>query len=136
MGDPAWAADERFADAFRRKAHEAELDALIGAWSRTLARDEAVRRLQSAGVPAGPSLNAAELVEDPHLRERGAFVPIESPTGQRHLTIGLPWHVEPGLRPAYTPAPRVGQDNDYVFKTMLGLSDAEVAELVESKVLF
>jgi benzylsuccinate CoA-transferase BbsF subunit len=136
IGDPAWAADERFADTFRRKAHEAELDARISAWTRPLAPDEAVRRLQAAGVPAGPTQNAAGLVEDPHLQQRGVFVPIESPTGQGHRTIGAPWRIEPGLQPTYSPAPRLGQDNGYVFKTLLGLSDAEVADLVENKVCF
>jgi benzylsuccinate CoA-transferase BbsF subunit len=136
LGEPAWAADERFADAFRRKANEAELDAHLAAWSRTRTRDEATRALQAADVPAGPSLTAADLVEDPHLQARGTFVPMTSPTGQPHQTIGALWQIEPGLQPTYSPAPRLGQDNDYVFKTLLGLSDMEVAQLIEDKICF
>ena len=134
LGNPTWVADKRFADMYRRKANEAELDSHIANWTRTRTRDEAARQLQAAGVPAGPSLNAADLVEDPHLRERGTFVPMETATGQHPQTIGALWRIEPGLEPTYAPAPRLGQDNDYVFKILLGLIDADVAELVEDKI--
>jgi benzylsuccinate CoA-transferase BbsF subunit len=136
LGKPAWATDTRFADAYQRKAHEAELDARIAEWTKTRTRDAATRALQAAGVPAGPSLTAADLVEDPHLRERGTFVPTTSPAGESHQTFSALWRIEPGLRPTCSPAPRLGQNNDYVFKTLVGLSDREIAELVENKICF
>ncbi len=95
-----------------------------------------MRRLQEHGVAAGPSLSASELLADPHLQARGLFVETEAPLGGRKPTIGPPWRIKPGPLPQYTPAPRLGQDNDYVFKTLLGLSGAEVAELIASGVAF
>jgi crotonobetainyl-CoA:carnitine CoA-transferase CaiB-like acyl-CoA transferase len=134
LGDPPWVGEERFDDAVGRKRHEDELDELLGRWTAERTAEEATAALQAAGVPAGPSLNAAELVNDPHLLGRGVFVETEAPLGGRHLTIGAPWHISPGLVPTYTPAPRLGQDDYYVFKTLLGLGDAEIAELIESRI--
>jgi benzylsuccinate CoA-transferase BbsF subunit len=76
------------------------------------------------------------LPADPHLRARGLFVGTEAPLGGRRLTIGAPWRIRPDFCPTYTPAPRLGQDDEYVFKELLGLSDDEISELVESKVVF
>jgi crotonobetainyl-CoA:carnitine CoA-transferase CaiB-like acyl-CoA transferase len=136
LGQPAWAAEARFADPAARKRNERALDELIGGWTAELSVEEVVAALQDAGVPAGPVLPPAELLEDPHLRARGLFVQTDAPLGGRRLTIGAPWRIRPDFRPAYAPAPRLGQDDDYVFKELLGLSDQEVAELIESKVAF
>jgi crotonobetainyl-CoA:carnitine CoA-transferase CaiB-like acyl-CoA transferase len=86
-------------------------------------------------VPSGPVLSAADLLDDPHLRARGAFVATEAPEGGPALTIGAPWRIEPGLVPRYRPAPRLGQDDDYVLEAVLGLSGDEVADLVEAGVV-
>jgi crotonobetainyl-CoA:carnitine CoA-transferase CaiB-like acyl-CoA transferase len=136
LGAPAWAADPRFAAAAGRKQHEDELDALIAAWTAERSTGEVVELLQGAGVPSGPVLPAAELLDDPHLRARGLFVETQAPLGGRRLTIGAPWRIEPGFEPVYAPAPRLGEHDGYVFRELLGLSEAEVAALVESKVIF
>jgi benzylsuccinate CoA-transferase BbsF subunit len=136
VGQPSWAGEARFADAAARKRNEAALDELIGGWTAERGVEEVVATLQAAGVPAGPVLPPARLLEDPHLRARGLFVETEAPLGGRRLTIGAPWRIRPDFEPTYTPAPRLGQDDEYVFKELLGLSDDEVAELYRSKVAF
>jgi benzylsuccinate CoA-transferase BbsF subunit len=128
--------EARFADAAQRKRHEDELDGVVAAWTAGRTADEATEVLQAAGVPSGPVLSAADLIDDPHLRARGAFVATEAPEGGTALTLGAPWRIEPGLVPSYRPAPRLGQDDDYVLKTLLGLSDAEVSELVEAGIVY
>jgi benzylsuccinate CoA-transferase BbsF subunit len=136
LGQPGLTVDRRFADAAARKRNERALDGLIAAWTAARAAEEVVATLQAAGVPAGPVLPPARLLEDPHLRARGLFVETEAPHGGRRLTIGAPWRIRPGFAPTYAPAPRLGQDDDYVFKHLLGLSDEEVAELYRSKIAF
>ena len=66
-------------------------------------------------MPAGPSLNLAEMVDDPHLNARGFFVDPEHPvTGKRRLE-GIPWKSS-ACEPVFEHAPLLGQDNYYIFQ--------------------
>ena len=49
---------------------------------------------------------------------------------------GLPWRFEGGEEPIFTEAPVLGQDNEYVYQELLGLSGREVARLVEEEVIY
>src|SRR5207302_2062289 len=53
MGDPAWAAEARFAGQAARFANQDALDSLIGAWTARHDRHDLMHRLQAAGVAAG-----------------------------------------------------------------------------------
>lgn len=135
LGNPAELGGDAFADAFRRKKNEDALDRSIADQTRSRNRAELVQALQQAGVAAGPSQRAGELLEDAHLAERGAFVPMVSPKGVEHRTLAAPWRITPAGTAECQPAPRLGQDDNYVFKTLLGLSDDEVQELIEAKIV-
>jgi benzylsuccinate CoA-transferase BbsF subunit len=135
IGKPELAGDERFSDMYRRKQHEAELNAIIADWTQTLTPYEAMERLQAAGVPAGPSLSILGLTKDPHLRERGLFVTTTGPDGEEHITIGPTWRFDPPLDIEFTPAPQLGQDSHYVLTELAGLDPAEVERLIEAKVV-
>jgi crotonobetainyl-CoA:carnitine CoA-transferase CaiB-like acyl-CoA transferase len=124
MSSPAWAVEKRFDHAAGRRTHHDDLDTHIGAWTASLARDDIVARLQAEGVPAGPVLHESELLADPHLRARGFFRPNSSadlPTYDfnRHL-----WRWD-GPEMPWGPIGRMGADNDYVWRTIVGVSDAE-----------
>jgi len=129
MGQPALAADPRFADHAARKAHEDELDALIGAWAAGQDPWEATARLQAAGVAAFPSVNLKELVEDPHLAARDFFTRIPHPEVGVRLCPGTPWRFR--HRPWAVPdrAPLLGEHTDAVLGGVLGLDAAELATL-------
>jgi benzylsuccinate CoA-transferase BbsF subunit len=136
MGCPSWAQGARFADMVRRKQHEAELNCLIAEWTQNFSAYQVMEKLQSAGVAAGPSLNAAQLLEDPHLKERAIFVDTTSPSGEQRTTIGATWRISPSFEPSYSPAPRLGQDNQYVLEKLVGMDQNEVERLIESKVAY
>jgi crotonobetainyl-CoA:carnitine CoA-transferase CaiB-like acyl-CoA transferase len=135
MGQPELASDERFADVVSRVRHRDEADAIVGAWTRGLEHGEAQQRLQAAGVPAGAALTTVELLEDRQLRARGYFRTIEhaeagvSPHGQ------VAWRLSATPSPPERPAPCLGEHNDLVLKGLLGMSDAEVAQLAEERVI-
>jgi crotonobetainyl-CoA:carnitine CoA-transferase CaiB-like acyl-CoA transferase len=123
MGDPAWAADERFATAEGRRAHHDELDGHLEAWTSGLDRFEAARRIQAEGVAAGPILDEADLVADPHLAARGFFRRNGSDdVGQWDLPGHL-WHWD-GPPLAFGPIQRMGADNDYVLRDVVGIDQA------------
>lgn len=136
MGRPTWAADPRFATAAARKQHEDELDRRLAEWTRGHPARDLMARLQREGVPAAPSFDNQELYEDPHLRERGAWVEVQHPEMGRRITIAPPWKLSATPAEVTMPAPTLGQHHDYVFGELLGLSRKEMAELEREGVLY
>lgn len=121
--------DPRFVDVVSRRRNQDALDAAIGAWARSRSQDAAVWALQAAGVTAAPVLRIQALMANEHLRER-AFWEETS-----HADAGT-WEMEAPVwrfsaTPAHirTPAPMFGEHNAYVFATLLGLSETEIAGL-------
>ena len=76
-GHPEAAQNERFSSPLFRIEHQDELDQIIAAWTSTQDQYQVMEKLQAAGVPAGPVLNARGLLADPHFRARGFFETVE-----------------------------------------------------------
>jgi crotonobetainyl-CoA:carnitine CoA-transferase CaiB-like acyl-CoA transferase len=143
-GDDEWAAlcrllgrddlavDRRFASAEDRRSAPDELDKIISAWTVTQDCYGAFHSLQRNGVPAAPLLDDAMTIEDPHVAAREWLRPLSS------LDVGTFDHIGPvfrGIPLAWDRgAPVLGQDNEYVFKDILGLTDAEYQHLVTEKI--
>jgi benzylsuccinate CoA-transferase BbsF subunit len=124
-----------------------ELDKLIGKWTINYDATEVMDRMQQAGVPAGVVAKGQDLYESPQLRARNFYH--ESPYYKTDPTKpGIQW--EQGPRPAiagsvpigFSEAPcqfsenkRIGADNEYVFKEIIGLSDEEFKNLIKSGVI-
>jgi crotonobetainyl-CoA:carnitine CoA-transferase CaiB-like acyl-CoA transferase len=123
------AADPRFAAAEARKRHESELDALLGERTRTFEKFDLFRRLQAAGVAAGPLQTAAERFACPQLAARGFLQELDHPSVGRFPYPGLIWRMaETPNRLRRSPA-TLGQDNEYVYRELLGLAAEELADL-------
>ena len=129
IGEPAWTKDPRFADYPGRYNNQDELDKLITTWTVQHGHYEAMYILQAAGVPAGPVLDAKELIEEPHLNARGIWETVAHPVAGTKPEIGpfalfskTPLHIR-------TPAPRLGEHNEFIFGKLLGMSAEEIADL-------
>ena len=76
------------------------------------------------------------MVADEHLAARSFVSEIERLDGGTRHTLGAPWLID-GERPdGFRRAPRVGEDNEYVFKTLLGLPEQTYDELVREQVIY
>jgi crotonobetainyl-CoA:carnitine CoA-transferase CaiB-like acyl-CoA transferase len=128
-GDGRLVADSRFLSAEARKAHEDELDKLLTAWTVERDRWEITRRLQAAGVAAFPSLNPRELAEDPHLEARGFLERLPHPEVGTRVHAGIPWRLAESPDHVRFAAPLMGQHTDEVLAEVLGLGNADIAEL-------
>lgn len=128
LGVPALLGPD-FATGAGRLANRHQLDALIGATTAQRSRDELWEALRTAHVPSGPVTSPPDLLADPHLAERGFFVPMDREFVGMHLYPGT-W-----IRLARTPvqferpAPTLGQHNDEILGGRLGLSAQELADL-------
>jgi benzylsuccinate CoA-transferase BbsF subunit len=119
-----------------RRARHDELDTAIAAWTFQQDAAEAAETLQAAGVAATPTLTAHDVIADEHLAARSFVSEVERLAGGTRHTLGAPWLID-GERPnRFRRAPRVGEDNEYVFKSLLGLSDVEYEEMVREQVIY
>ena len=125
MGDPEWARDPAFADHESRQRNQDSIDARIAEWTSGLGHTEVMRTLQAAGVAAGAVLDQADAYADPQLRERGFFQEAYQEDTGTHLYPGAPYR-RSGEFPRFRRGPvRLGEDNEYVYKRLLGFSDEE-----------
>lgn len=129
IGQPDLASDERFATNAARKANEHELDAIIEAWTSARGHYEAMHILQRHGVPAGAVLTIPELMSDPQLRYRGAWVQHTHPDAGTWEMEAPPWLL--GRTPGHIRmhAPRFGEHNSYVLRDLLQLDEETIARL-------
>ena len=129
LGNPKWIQDARFADGQGRLEHHDELDAHISRWTGQSDNVEVMRVLQVAGIAAGPVMDARDAYNDPHLSERGMFQEASQEDTGTRLYPRAPYNMSetpPDIRRGPV---RLGEDNEYVYKTLLGYSDSEFAEL-------
>ena len=130
LGDPDWSLDERFSTHSGRYENQGALDTYISEWTRKCGHYEVMNILQNVGVAAGPVMDQRDAFEDPHLHERGVFEEIyhEDVEGS-HLYVGAPYRMsDMSIRIRRGPV-RLGQDNEYVYKQVIDVSDNEYAEL-------
>jgi crotonobetainyl-CoA:carnitine CoA-transferase CaiB-like acyl-CoA transferase len=135
-GHPEWADDRRFADVLGRFENHDDLDELIASWTGEQGQREAMHRLQKAGVIAAAVLNPKQVLLDPHLRERGFFQTVHHPdVGPKPVPRQLAARFSGFDAGARSPAPKLGEHNREVLQGLLGLSDEELAQLQEEKII-
>ncbi len=136
LGQPAWADEPKFGDAYQRWLNQEELDRRLEEWTLQFTPQEVTERLQREGVAAFPSLSADQLMSDPHLLAREAFPTVEHPEKGRQRAVTPPWRfsVTPAWVDRWTPS--LGEHNLDVFHGLLGLSVEEVKDLEQAKVIW
>ncbi len=135
MQHPGWANAAEFATAEQRLRNIESLHEKLAAWTSGFGDRELAERLQSFGVAAAPVLDVSDLLHDPHFKARGTFVEVEHPLGFRETIYGA--YVKTSRSQARVrPGPYMGQDNDHVFKELLGLSPQRYQALQEQEIIY
>ncbi len=136
IGRPAWTTDERFASQRSRWENQDALDESIAAWTSQRDRYEVTKLLQDAGVRAGAVQNAQDLNEtDPQLAHRGVFFHMDHPVIGEARFEGVPVQFDGMSADNWRSGPLLGEDNEHVFKELLGVGDDEFAELAAAGVI-
>ena len=56
-----------------------EVDAIIGEWSKTVTREQALEKLTGTGAPVGPVYSVQDILDDEHFQQRPVFVDVPDP---------------------------------------------------------
>ena len=137
MGAPDWTAESgKFASRYQRHRHRRELDEHISRWTSQRDAWEITELLQSHGVAAIPVMDAEERLYDRHNRERGLYREIEHPALGVEPIFNLMWNLEKTPPAIRGHAPLLGQHNRRILCDMLGLSEAELADLEQRQVVY
>ena len=135
MGQPELSSDARFASLAARKENEAALEEIVTAWTQERTADEATQALQKVGIPAYPSLDAIDMINNPHVGARDYFVELEHPEVGARRHMGIPWTMSRTPCEIRRPAPCLGQDTEAVLTDIVGLSQGEIAALRAKDIL-
>jgi len=135
LGEPAWAANPAYGSAAGRLASREAIEEEVAAWTASRTPDEIETVLQRHGVPAFRSATSEDLFADPQLAHRRHFIQVE------HASLGQVYVENSRSILSDTPAdirragPGFGQDNEYVLRELLGLSEEEMIDYVAAGAL-
>jgi len=135
MERPDLKEDERSLNAPARCANTDFLDPIINGFLSSMTRDEAVEKLNGAGVPCGSVNTAVDIFEDPHVKARGMLMDIDDPdVGAFKFTRTTP-HLSSTPELPKQAAPRLGQHTREILSGLLGRSDGEIDALAADGVV-
>jgi benzylsuccinate CoA-transferase BbsF subunit len=134
IGHPEYAEDPRFDTLANRKKNEDELDKLLGDWTSGLTAEEVMERLQAVGVPSGVVKNTADMYDDPQLRGRNFYWPMEHSEMGLFTHLGQSFQLSKTPAKAYSPSPLLGEHTEYICTEILGMSDEEFVDLMQAGV--
>ena len=132
IGHPEWIDDPRFATRAGWGPHlESVIRPAVEAWAITRTKLDAAQQLTEAGIVAGPSNRAPDVIADPHVAARHMLVEMPRTDGvdEPVLIPGNPVKLSNMAEGPETRVPWVGEHTAAVLAAELGLDTGHVAEL-------
>jgi formyl-CoA transferase len=109
---------------------------IVEEWTQTKTAVEVVDELLAIGVPAAPIYNIGQVVADPHIGgAREMFVDMVHPKAGPITLTGSHIKFSDTKCSIRTPSPALGQHNEEVLSSMLGMTKEEVDALKQEGVL-
>ncbi|MBQ63189.1 MAG: hypothetical protein CMQ19_14105 [Gammaproteobacteria bacterium] len=127
---------EDLKDPQSRRLKVDELDAILRQWCQDREREDVLTALESEGVCIAPLLSMEDRDRHPVFTERGHVHHHESPNWDDCDIYNTPWLMSATPPKITGDTPTVGQQNEYVFRDILKLSDSEIDRLVTNESLY
>lgn len=128
IDDPEWSTPEA------RLNKLDKMFQLIEDWSVNHGKWEVLAMLNEHNIPCGPILSTKEIIEDPSLADNEIVVKVDHPERGEFTTVGMP------IKLSDSPAevrrsPLLGEHNNEIYGSELGVSEQELAELKANGVI-
>ena len=134
-GDQLWTRDAQFSSFDGRIAKREALNAGLAAWTSTQDRDALVTRLRTAGVPASPVNDIDGLWNSRQIAARGLSDTVDIPGLGPEVLFRAPWNISGMVIAAGTRGPLMGEDNERVLCSTLGISAQDFERLSATGVI-
>ena len=135
MGREDLVTSEEFGKYSKRKANQDKLYKIIGDWVKQYNTDEIVKILDEAEVPTEPVKNIAELVDDPHLLFRESILNVKDPELGKLTMPGIVPKLKNFPGSVRSLGPKLGEHTEELYQNFLGLSDEEIKDLKDKKII-
>ena len=135
LGRPDLAGEPGFQTAAARTQNREILDRIISNWTGQREHYQVMHLLQAHGIAAGAVLKGTETIVDPHLEARDFWDVVDHPEAGVYKQVTTPWKLSNNPRRQATPAPSLGQHNEFVLQDLLGLDTKDVERLADEEVI-
>jgi CoA:oxalate CoA-transferase len=126
---PDWGADPALQTKAQRWAKKHALQEEIEKITTRYTVKEVGEMMDKERVANSSILNIKEVVEDPHLNERGYFVDVEHPVIGKAKIPGVPFKMSETPGAVERPSPLVGEHNELIFGKYLKMGKEELRKL-------
>ncbi|GAB92080.1 CaiB/BaiF CoA transferase family protein [Gordonia rhizosphera] len=135
VGRPDIAAEPWFGNAGERSRRADMIDTVVSAWIADRGFDEVEARFVAAGAALAPIYDARQLLSDPHVIDRDVITTVDDDDlGRiRMQNVMCRFSETPGT--IEFAGRGLGQDNEQLYRDLLGVDSARLAELAEDGVL-
>lgn len=127
--------DPRFVTNKARVAHRAELIPLLRQATVFKTTAQWIEQLEKAGVPCGPINDLQQVFADPQVQARGLRLDLPNALGSTTPQVASPLRLSETPVAYHSAPPLLGQHTDALLRNLLGMSDAQVAQLREAGVI-
>jgi crotonobetainyl-CoA:carnitine CoA-transferase CaiB-like acyl-CoA transferase len=126
--------DPRFDTTRSRTSHMDLVDDIVARWTREHTKEKLATMLQEVNVPCAAVVTLPELLEDPHVRERGVLREVTDDVGN-FMTWGSPLFLSESQAVEPTRPGPLGADTDQVLRDELGFSPEDVRRFRDAGVV-
>ncbi len=134
-GEPALAADERFATNAQRVAHREVLVPKLAGLLRTRSSRQWIEALAGAGVPCGPINDVGQALAEPQARAREVEISLPHALGIPAPGVRNPIRYSRTPLDYELPPPLLGEHTGSILAERLGLAEPDIAALRERRVV-
>ena len=129
IGHPEYFDDPRFLNGPLRLKNVKDTNRITEEWTSTLDKKDVMRILCENKLPAGAVMGVLDFMQSEDLYDCGFLQKMDQPHMGEVTIPASALHMSDSPVQV-TPAPDLGNGNDYVYKDILGYSDEKIAELM------
>jgi CoA:oxalate CoA-transferase len=127
--------DPRFRTNTDRATNMAATEAVVTEWTTSLGKMEVAAAAKRYKVPCAPVRNAVDVMNDPHMHQRGMLQRIQHPSLGEIVVPNSPLRLHGADRVPPVPSPKLGEHNVEVYCGWLGIAETDMTALLADGVI-